>query len=351
VETIAEADDHADANGSLFLSFWQAQDRARKLAGVRAVGNLKVKDAIADYLDVLEGRASYNDTKHRLEAYAIPALGDTLIEKLTTDTLRLWHRNLSKAPKRVRSKRGEQSTRSIDLDDAETARKRKVSANRILGLLKAALNHAFTEGKVASNVEWRKVKPFPKVNRSRAAYLSIAQCKRLINAADPDFRPLVRAALETGARYGELSRVKVDDFNPDSGTVHISLSKSGDSRHVILTEDGQDFFQQLAAGRVGSELLLGRAWKASEQSRPMRAACVRAKIDPPVGFHQLRHTWASHAVMEGMPLPVIAKNLGHADTRMVEKHYGHLAPSYVVEQVRKHAPRFGKVSSNVRGIR
>ena len=36
----------------------------------------------------------------------------------------------------------------------------------------------------------------------------------------------------------------------------------------------------------------------------------------------------------GMPLPVVAKNLGHADTRMVEKHYGHLAPSYVAEAVR-----------------
>jgi integrase len=76
-------------------------------------------------------------------------------------------------------------------------------------------------------------------------------------------------------------------------------------------------------------------------------ACERAKIDPPIGSHQLRHTWASHAVMGGMPLPVVARNLGHADTRMVEKHYGHLAPSYVVDQVRKHAPRFGKVGSNI----
>jgi hypothetical protein len=31
--------------------------------------------------------------------------------------------------------------------------------------------------------------------------------------------------------------------------------------------------------------------------------------------------------MNGVPLMVVAKNLGHADTRMVEKHYGHLAPS------------------------
>ena len=44
--------------------------------------------------------------------------------------------------------------------------------------------------------------------------------------------------------------------------------------------------------------------------------------------------------MGGMPLMVVARNLGHADTRMVERHYGHLAPSYVAESVRKHAPKF-----------
>ena len=38
---------------------------------------------------------------------------------------------------------------------------------------------------------------------------------------------------------------------------------------------------------------------------------------------------------------VIARNLGHADTRMVEKHYGHLAPSYVADEIRRGAPRFG----------
>ena len=38
--------------------------------------------------------------------------------------------------------------------------------------------------------------------------------------------------------------------------------------------------------------------------------------------------------MRGVPLAVITKQLGHADTRMVEKHYGHLAPSYVAETVR-----------------
>ena len=40
----------------------------------------------------------------------------------------------------------------------------------------------------------------------------------------------------------------------------------------------------------------------------------------------------------GFPLMVVARNLGHADTRMVEKHYGHLATSYVREAIRAAKP-------------
>jgi hypothetical protein len=52
--------------------------------------------------------------------------------------------------------------------------------------------------------------------------------------------------------------------------------------------------------------------------------------------------------MRGVPLAVIAQQLGHADTRMVEKHYGHLAPSYVADTVRAAFGTLGIVeASNV----
>jgi integrase len=87
----------------------------------------------------------------------------------------------------------------------------------------------------------------------------------------------------------------------------------------------------------------GSMWRKSHQLRPMNEACRRGKIDPPINFHALRHTWASLAAMNGVPLLIVAKNLGHSDTRMVEKHYGHLAPSYIADAIRAGAPRFGKV--------
>ena len=125
----------------------------------------------------------------------------------------------------------------------------------------------------------------------------------------------------------------------------------------MLSDEGVAFFEQLTAGRRREDVLLPNqrrvrralernaeddgAWQKSEQARPMTDACGHAKIEPAVGFHQLRHTAASLAVMNGTPLLVIARNLGHRDTRMVERHYGHLTESYVDEAIREGAPKFG----------
>ena len=333
VKTIAIADDVADADGTHVLNFWQAQDHARRVGGQTVYsGPLRVRDVMGDYLAYL-GERGY-DAELRIKMHILPKLGDELVDQLTADTIRHWHHKLA----------------GIEVDP-ERIRKRRTSANRVLTILKAALNRAFKEGKVASDSAWRRVEPFKNVDRSRNRYLTIAECERLVNACTPEFRLLVRGALETGARYGELCRLQCGDFNSDSGTVHIRKSKTGKERHIILTEDGAEYFAGLATGQPVDAPMFGKRWKRTEQTRWMRLASRAARFEPEITFHALRHTWASLSVMGGMPLLVVARNLGHADTKMVEKHYGHLAPSYVVDQVRKHAPRFGKVSSNVKAIR
>jgi hypothetical protein len=54
--------------------------------------------------------------------------------------------------------------------------------------------------------------------------------------------------------------------------------------------------------------------------------------------------------MAGMPLMVVARNLGHRDTRMVERHYGHLTADFINEAIRSHAPRFGLTQTNVKPL-
>jgi integrase len=353
VESIGIADDLSNADGVAVLDYWQAQtaarermvNRAHAAAGVS--GPLTVKDAVEQYLEWLEGnRKSIYDARRRAEAFITPRLGDIECSALTAEMVRAWHSGLVKERARVRTAPGEQQRYRVrDAGDSEVNRQRRVSANRVFAILKAALNRAWREAKITSDAQWRRVEPFQNVSAARTRYLSVAEAKRLINASGDEFRPLVQAALMTGARYGELCRLEVADFNPDAGTIAIRQSKSGKARHVVLTQEGAVFFRQLTTGRGGHEILLpradGAAFGRSHQIYRMAAVCTRAKITPPIGFHQLRHTWASLSVMNGVPLMIVAKNLGHSDTRMVEKHYGHLAPSYVTDAIRKGAPQFG----------
>jgi integrase len=353
LEALGIADDLSDADSVAILDYWQAQTAARERMVNRAhtaagkTGPLTVGDAIQQYLEWLENnRKSAYDARRRAEAFIIPRLGGVECSALTADMLRAWHSGLGKELPRIRTPKGQpQRYRVVDVNDSEIRRRRCVSANRVLTVLKAALNRAWREGKVPSDTAWRRVEPFGDVDVSRTRYLSVAEARRLINACNGEFRSLVRAALTTGARYGELTRLQVHDFNPETGTLAIRRSKSGKARHIVLTQEGVAFFSQLTIGRGGHEILLcradGNAFTKSNQSDRMITACARAKITPRIGFHGLRHTWASLAVMNGVPLLVIARNLGHADTRMVEAHYGHLAPSYVADAIRKGAPTFG----------
>jgi integrase len=352
VERIGTADDFSDADGTAILNFAQAQDKARAHmvrrvhAAQGVVGPLTVQVAVERYLEFLEtNRKGAVDARYRANAHIYPTLGSIEVATLSTDLLRKWHAGLAKMPPRVRTRPGKpQQHRAFDGNE-EAIRRRRSTSNRVLTVLKAALNHAFHDGKVVSDAAWRKVKPFRGVDAARIRYLTVAEARRLINAADPEFKPLVQAALQTGCRYGELTRLEVTDFNPDNGTLNVRQSKSDKPRHVVLTDEGVAFFRQLAAGRSDGGLLLRRAngepWRASHQGRPMADACERAKIKPRISFHGMRHSWASLAVMNGTPLLVVARNLGHGDTRMVEKHYGHLAPSYITEAIRAGAPKFG----------
>lgn len=349
IETIARADDMRLADGEAVLDFNQAQAaaRARLNSPGRPTTDLTVRQAMANYIVLKRANGQpISDLQSRVTAHILPTLGDLVVAELTAEQLRSWLAGLAAAPAMVRTKRGKAQRFELTPDSDDAKRARQASANRVLTMLKAGLNHAFDEGHVATNKAWgRRVKPFRDVEVARIRYLTVAEARRLINACDPEFRPVVRAALETGCRYGELTRLEVQDFNPDAGTVAIRRSKSGKPRHVVVTTAGAEFFREITAGRQGSEVIFrrpdGRPWGSSQQGRPMREACERAGIDPPVGIHQLRHTWASLSVMGGVPLMVIAKNLGHVDTRMVEKHYGHMAPSYIADAIRAGAPSYG----------
>ncbi|GGF29081.1 phage-related integrase [Aliidongia dinghuensis] len=364
---LGAADDAMDSDGgALVLSYAEAQRRADdwfKLAArgfeeaVAPTGPYTVKDALTDYATAYKRRGgkAADTMQSSIDALIVPPLGSIALSKLTRRKIENWHEALSTTPARLRTKPGkEQNFREKD-ETPEGVRRRRSTANRVLTILKAALNHAMADRKTATDEAWRTVKPFREVDAARVRYLNDQEAQRLVNACDKDFRPLVQAALLTGARYGELVVLTVGDFNPDAGTVHIRFSKGGKARHIVLSDEGKSFFADRTAGKTAANRMFARAdgdaWGVSHQKRPFADAVKAAKLGK-LTFHELRHSYASRLVMAGAPLPVVAAQLGHSDTRMVEKHYGHMSKNYVADTVRAHFGNMGLVQpTNVASMR
>ena len=363
---LGSADDALSADGVSIFAFGQAQDQARafferkrrELAGhiEERSGPLTVGEVVEGYLAHRDRRGSKGVKADAKQARAriIPALGAIEADKVTKRQIDAWLLDLANAPRRIRTGKfaTSQATRDFNRDDNEEVRRRRSTANRILTVLKAALNHAFNEGHIGSDDAWRKVKPFREADAAIVHFLSGDECRRLVNACQGGFRDLAKGALLTGCRYGELTRMQVADFNAEAGTITVRESKAGKPRHVALTDEGRELFSQLSAGKLSRQLIFTRGdggpWGRSHQARPLEEACARAKIDPPATFHILRHTYASALAGRGVPMGVIAAQLGHSDTRMTEKHYAHLAPNYVADTVRAALPLLG-VSGDIDG--
>jgi integrase len=351
---LGAADDALAADGIKVLDFRQAQDAARewfvkqgrKAAGVDGASEpYTVERCLTDYLAWYGAhRKAPQATRHAVEAHILPSLGAREVSALPAAEIKRWLQGIAAAPPRLRSAKGA-APKWRKVTGPEGERKRKATANRILTILKAALNMAFTDGRVPSDAAWRRVQPFKGVDSAKIVYLEAEQATRIINSCEASFRRLVQAALLTGCRYGELAALRVGDMKAEPAAVQIRDSKSAKPRYVYLSEEGAAFFRHLVAGRPDSEHLFLRAdfqpWGRSEQFRRMKDACKLARIDGAVSFHVLRHTYASHYLMSGGTLPGLASQLGHADTRMTLRHYAHLADRWRADEARRHAPSFG----------
>ena len=354
------------ADGETVLDWAQAQREARKVADRKqrealgldeAVGPYTVAQALTDYLASYErkGGKAADRVRATIKAHIEPVLGEIDLSRLRRPQVEGWFHSLAEQGQRVRVRKDRPFKHRAKPKTDEEKRRRRATANRCFNVLRAALNLAHNNSKVASDDAWASVKPYRQVDTPHVRYLTDAEAKRLANACAVEFRPLVQAALLTGCRYGELVALQARDFNADAGTLAIRTSKSGKPRHVVLTDEGQRFFSQAVAGKDGTALVFtrkgGNAWGKSHQQKPLTAACTAAKIKPAVRFHDLRHTHGSALAMKGVPLGVIAAQLGHSDTRMTERHYAHLSPSYVAETIRANFPDLGIVpKSNVRAI-
>jgi len=329
---IGFADDYDEADGQRFLDYWQAQTRAkteaRKHGGHYGVGPLTVRSTAETYLEwlVAKNPRTAADTRGRLNKHFLPKFGDRLVTSLTKTMLDGWLASMVATSA-----------------DAERIRKSKDSANRVLTMVKALLNHAMSDPSngLTDDSAWRLVEPFRDVAKPRGTRYTESQVRRLVRSAgDKAIANLISGAYLTGARYGELAEARISHFDAQAKTLQVNVGKTG-IRTIILQTSATDFFKRLTTKRSPDDFLFvqgnGSRWKRSDQTRPIKDAVKKAGLPPNGSIYALRHTYVSHAIEGGVPLNLIAENCG-TSIRMIEKTYAKILAEKRREFIERGTP-------------
>jgi integrase len=210
------------------------------------------------------------------------------------------------------------------------ARKRQINKPATVNRIMCRLRHMFNKA-----VEWElldkspmeRLKFLPE-NNARLRYLSMEECKRLLDACViPHMRALATLALHTGMRRGEILNLRFDDIDFASGHIIIRDSKNGQPRHIPMDST----VRELLSGYIptsGSSHVFPSAsgGRLSTVQKAFRNARTRAGM-PGLHFHDLRHTFASQWMMSGGDLYVLKEILGHKSITMTQR-YAHLSPAF-----------------------
>lgn len=271
------------------------------------------KDFLRLYAKVHYKPSSLADSEQVIRNYLMPAfrsrridaIGKRDIAKLTADLLETG----------VRRKDG---------------LSKKTVANS-LGVLRKMLNVAEDWGVIDKAPRIKA----PKLDQPKFDFFDFDETDRLLAAADAEWHPFLLFQVRTGLREGEARALRWEDVDLVKGRVLVRRSiwqgiegttKTGKEREVPL---GPETIRALKAHRhLRGKLVFCSAEGAPLTHSEMRAglhrACRKAGLRQ-VGMHTLRHTFASHLVMRGVPIKVVQELLGHASIKMTMR-YAHLAP-------------------------
>jgi len=217
-------------------------------------------------------------------------------------------------------------------------------------------------------VEWKILAAVPtvqalKVPQDTVRFLMEDEAGRLLEAAGPRWRSMILIGLRTGLRVGELRGLQWGDVDLTSDRPQIyvrrtdpgvigeesTVPKGGRGRTVPLTPDAAACLESVLGiarrkhGRIAADDWVWPGadnWKSQRDRRRTRsesgcgngiwsaiqAAGIKEGKGDRLGWHTLRHTFASWLVIRGVSLRVVQELLGHASIRQTER-YAHLAPN------------------------
>ena len=356
-KTVGIADDYASANGTEVVTFDEAYARAEdwfngpETLAVRTEARpfgrvdglcvcpigpeFTVSHALADFA---EWRQKFRSPSNHLavislaNAYIVPTIGSVVCSELTPGQIRSVALKVEATAKRLGAGRRPRIMIDPNTLAPDERRKRRVTANNTLSVLRSALSMAFREGKIASDNAWKYARGFPHIAIARVEYLSWTNAKRLVDAARPDLRRLILAGLYTGCRLTELFRITAGDLLEQRIALYIHPLKTYRGRTIALPEEGYEFFRNLARGRDSKTPLLqrydGGAWRTTYVAQHFKQLCKSLGFPNSVVFHSLRHTYASLLLQAGTPPIVVSRQLGHTNLATVIKTYAHVTDDF-----------------------
>lgn len=207
------------------------------------------------------------------------------------------------------------------------------TVNRETSILKNMLKKAAAWDLVAEDVASRLCAVVRlKERNERTRFLSHDELDRLISACSAELRPMVILAANTGMRRCEILRMKWPDVDFSTGYIRLVDTKTANPRSVPMNAA-----VRAALAAVPVRAKTGHVF-CHPDGRPLRdvrtaflAALRRAKISD-MRFHDLRHTFCSHMIMNGFPPSVVMRISGHRSLQSLQR-YVHLNDRQVVESV------------------
>ncbi len=205
-------------------------------------------------------------------------------------------------------------------------------------VIRQVINYAVVKGYykgrnvVSDSAKLARRKP---TDNKRVRFLTSEEEKRLLKALavkSQDVADMAVFSLDTGARAGEIFRLRWGDVNLKSEQVIFKDTKSGHNRHVFLTPRLREMLFRRGKGKPGDLVFPGRNGEpitviSKSFDLTVQALGLNEGVNDPrqkIVFHSLRHTAASRMHERGVDLHTIGKVLGHQTLKMADR-YAHVA--------------------------
>ena len=210
--------------------------------------------------------------------------------------------------------------------------------NTELNTIKATLNRAVALDYLARN-PCREVKKL-KAPRKQVRFLSKEEVRKLLEAGNGRMGPIMEVLLYTGLRRNELTHLTWADVDLQRRIVAVQAKegwhpKDYEVRHIPMAPRLHELLSSLP--RNGSDWIFatrdGGPHAGHILSRDFRKLVKLCAIRG-VSLHTLRHTFASHLVMNGTDVYTVQKLLGHSSIKTTEI-YAHLAPDFLKAAVQR----------------